>query len=228
MRRQGSGSWQFGHGDMGYLHTALFVRDVARLPVPSSADVPPRLAGDLPDHPDVLPSGEPEAGQQWLLWWRRLVGQAVREENQRVAHQPGPDVQDQLRQRFAGREDVFDPPDFGSLAGMQPLQAAASAAFAMWDQWSASQPPGLPEPQRFAWPLVREAAESTAAEFGIPVSDLHAYAHVLDVTGRWSYVAGPGCALCSTAVARDPSAARQLLRDVFSSGHGREAGLAGE
>jgi hypothetical protein len=225
MRRRGS--WQFGHGDMGYLHTALFVRDVTRLPVPSSADVPPLLAGDLPDHADVLRAGDQAAaGQQWILWWRRLVGQAVREESQRVAHEVGQDVQDHLRQRFAGREDVFDPPDFGSLAGTQPLQAAVIAGFAMWNQWSASQPPGRSEPQVFAWPLVRDAAESTAAEFGIQVSDLNAYAHVLDVTGMWSYVAGPGCVLCSTAVARDPSAARQLLRDVFRSGHGRETGLA--
>jgi hypothetical protein len=45
MHRQGSKSWRFGHGDMGYLHTALFVRDAARLPVAPSADIPPRLGG---------------------------------------------------------------------------------------------------------------------------------------------------------------------------------------
>jgi hypothetical protein len=228
MPQRGSGSWQFGHGDMGYLHTALFVRDAARLPVPPSADIPPRLAGDLPDCADVLPPGDQAAaGQQWILWWRRLVGQAVREERQRVAaHGPGQDMWDRLRERFAGREDVFDPPDFGSLADMNPLQSAVIATFAVWMQWPASPHRDRPEPQEFAWPLVREAAESTAADLGIPVSDLNAYAHVLDVTGMWSYVAGPGCALCSAAVARDKAAAGQLLREVFSSGHGPDAGLA--
>jgi hypothetical protein len=67
------------------------------------------------------------------------------------------------------------------------------------------------------WPVVRDAAEGTAAELGIPVGDLDAVAHVLDVTGSWSYLAGPGCALCSAAVAADPPAAGRLLHDVFAA-----------
>jgi len=78
----------------------------------------------------------------------------------------------------------------------------------------------------FAWPLVRDAAESTAADLGIPVGDVKGYADVLEVDGLWSYLAGPGCALCSAAVACDPLAAAGLLREVFSSGHGQAAGLA--
>jgi len=49
MRRSGSGSWRFGHGDMGYLPAALFVRDAARLPVAPAADISPRFAGEVPD-----------------------------------------------------------------------------------------------------------------------------------------------------------------------------------
>src|ERR1700679_989332 len=85
MHRQGSSSWRFGHGNMGYLHTALFVRDAAQLPVAPSADVPPRLIRDVPDYAGLLPPGQrAAAGQQWVIWWRRLVRQAVREARRSV------------------------------------------------------------------------------------------------------------------------------------------------
>ena len=231
MHRQGSGSWQFGHGDMGYLHTALFVRDAARLPVAPSADIPPRLARDVPDYTGLLPPGErAAAGKQWVIWWRRLVGQAAWEGRQSVTPLPaGTDPDDfeaHIRHRFAGREEVFDPPDFRSLAGMQPLQSAVTATFEFSHGWSSCEPGSAGEPEMFAWPLVRDAAESTAADLGIPVGDVKGYADVLEVDGLWSYMAGPGCALCSAAVACDPLAAAGLLREVFSSGHGRAARLA--
>jgi len=68
--------------------------------------------------------------------------------------------------------------------------------------------------------------ERTAADLGIPISDVNGYADVLEVEGLWSYLAGPGSALCSAALACDPLAAGRLLREIFSSGHGRAAGLA--
>ena len=129
-----------------------------------------------------------------------------------------------IRHRFGGREDVFDPPVFGSLSGMQPLLSAVTATFELSRQWSNAV--RAAEPEMFAWPLVREAAESTAADLGIPVGEVNGYADILEVEGEWSYLAGPGCALCSAAVACDPQAAARLLREIFSSGHGREAGLA--
>jgi hypothetical protein len=231
MHRQGTASWRFGHGDMGYLHTALFVRDAARLPVASSADIPPRLARDAPDCTDVLPPSErAAAGQQWVAWWRRLVGQAAREARQSwtpvpVGTDPG-DHQARIRHRFAGREDVFDSPGFESLASAQPLRSAVLGTFELSRGWSSYQP-GLPEgPERFAHWLVRDAAESTAADLGIPIADVHGHADVLEIEGMWSYLAGPGCALCSAAVACDPLAASRLLREVFRSGHGRAAVIA--
>jgi hypothetical protein len=229
MHRLGSRSWQFGHGDMGYLHTALFVRDAVRLPVPPSAGVPPRLTGDVPDCGGVLPPGErDEAARQWAAWWHRLVGQAVREARQRTAPLPAGTAPDDfeavIRHRFAGRHDVFDPPDFGSLAGTPGLRSAATAALELSRRWSQSQPDRTGGPEMFAMQLVRDAAQSTAAELGVPVGELSGYAHVLDVQGVWSYLAGPGCALCSVAAARDPVAASRLLGDVFSRGHSRGAG----
>jgi len=44
-----------------------------------------------------------------------------------------------------------------------------------------------------------------------------AVVHLLDVEGSWSYLADPGCALCSTAAAADPATADLLLRQVFGS-----------
>jgi hypothetical protein len=128
------------------------------------------------------------------------------------------DFEARIRHRFAGREDVFDPPDFGSLAGMQPLQSAVVATFKFSLGWPSHQPGIEEEPERFALQVVLDAAESTAADLGIPVDDLSGYAHVLEVEGSWSYLAGPGCALCSAAVAYDPVAAARLLREVFRSG----------
>jgi len=216
---------------MGYLHTALFVRDAARLPVAPSADIPPRLASDVPDHAGVLPPGErAAAGQQWVIWWRRLVGQAAREARQSVTSLPaGTDPDDfeaLIRHRFAGRDDVFDPPDFRSLAGMRLLQSAVTATYEVSCGCSSYEPGSTGKQKRFAWPLVRDAAERTAADLGIPVGDLKGYVDVLEVEGMWSYLAGPGCALCSAAVACDPVAAAGLLHEVFSSGHGGAARLA--
>jgi hypothetical protein len=224
MHRKGSPSWQFRHGDMGYLHTALLVRDAAGLPVAPSAEIPPPLAVEVPDCADILgPAERVAAGRQWVVWWHRLADQAVREARQSVTTLPaGIDPDDfnaRIRHRFAGREDVFDPPAFASLSGMEPLRSAVTATFGL----ARVQPEHRPgsaeeEPERFPWPTVNEAVQSSAAELGILVSELAGYANVLEVEGLWSYVAGPGCALCSEAVACDPTLAARLLREIFRSG----------
>lgn len=220
MYLQGSRSWQFGHGDMGYLHTALFVRDAARLPVPPSADVPPRLARGAPDFAGLLPPGQRAvAADQWVRWWRRLVRQAAREARQSWTPLPADinpeDFEARIWHRFAGRKEVFDPPDFKSLES--PLQSIVTATFESSSGWSSCGPGGV-EPERFAWRLVRDAAERAAADRGVPLGDVKGYADVLEVEGLWSYLAAPGCVLCSAAVACDPAAAEGLLRVVFGSG----------
>jgi hypothetical protein len=222
MRRYGSGSWSFGHGDMGYLHRALFARDAARLPVVPAPDVPPRLTGDVPDCADVLaPSDRAAAAEQWAAWWRRLVVQAVRE-GQRSGTLPPADLDDDfealIRHRFGGQQKVFDPPEFESLADMQPLRVAVTMTTTPWRVWSNHQANGSgKKPEQFPWHIVRDAAEGTASALGIPASELKGYAHLLQVDGLWSYLAGPGCALCSAGLARDPQAASKLLREIFSS-----------
>jgi len=44
----------------------------------------------------------------------------------------------------------------------------------------------------------------------------------LDVQGAWSYLAGPGYALCSPQLAAVPAAAAALLHEVFASWLGRD------
>ena len=229
MQRYGSASWRFGHGDMGYLHTALFVRDAARLPVAPAADIPPPLTGDVAESADVLgPDDRVVAGEQWVTWWHRLVCQAVRE-GQRSATPPPADLEDDfeavIRHRFAGQQEVFDPPGFDSLADMRPLRSAVTKTWASWCAWPGHQLGSRGErPAQFASPVVRDAVESTAAALGVPASELSGYVDVLEVKGLWSYLGAPGWALCSDSLACDPQAAARLLREVFSSGHGRAAG----
>jgi hypothetical protein len=73
-------------------------------------------------------------------------------------------------------------------------------------------------PEVFAYPIVREAAESTDAVLCIQASELSGYAHALEIASLGSYLAGPGYALCSAAIACDPQPAARLLREVFRSG----------
>jgi hypothetical protein len=216
MHKAGSASWRFGHGDQGYLQSALLVRDALQLPVSAADDIPPRLTGDVPDLRDLIPPADHEAaGQQWAIWWRRLVSQAAEEARRMWTAPPADDFEAVIRHRFAGRDEVFDPPEFESLAGAQPLRAAVRAVFA------------APRPQEnerghdeaeFAWAIVRDVAEHTAADLGVPIGDLAGNADVVKVEGLWWYLAGPGSVICSLSAARDPDTAADIVREVFRSG----------
>lgn len=231
MHVRGSDSWRFGYGSMGYLETALFVRDAARLPVAVGASVPPLRTGGAPDHSDVLAPGDRRtAAQQWLAWWHRLTGQAAAEGQRAMVPRPSADseqeFEDLIRFRFAGREDVFDPPEFRSLADLLPLHLAVTSTWQFEGPWSRSRPDRGHNRNLFAHPVIRAAAESTAAELGVPVGQMKGHAYVLDVTGQWSFMAGAGSALASAELASDPVAAAQLLREIFRSAAGPDAAQA--
>jgi len=208
--------------DAQFLHLALFIRDAAGLAVTRSDDVPPHLAGEVPGQAGALPGAEREAAAgQWVTWWRRLLAQAVREALRGNAPDGDQDPLARVQAIYAGREEVFDPPRFASLAGLPQLHPVAAAVYAHADRWWNTRERTVPqEGGAFAWRLVRDAAEDAAAELGIPIGDVTAATYMLDVDGPWSYLAAPGCALCSVAVAVDPPAARQLLHDVFTMGRG--------
>jgi hypothetical protein len=208
-----------------FLRLALFVRDAVGLAVERADDIPPHLAGELPRQPGVLTEAErgPAAGQ-WVTWWRRLLAQAVREAVRGNVPDGDQDPLAWVQAVYADREEVFDPPRFESLADLPQLQPVAAAVYAHADGWWSTREQAVPqEGGAFAWRLVRDAAEDAAVELGIPIGDVTAAAYVLDVEGSWSYLAEPGCALCSVAVAVDPPAARRLLHDVFTTGRGDPA-----
>ena len=224
MRFAGSKSWRFGHDDLDVLRRALFVRDAAMLPVTASVDVPPRLSGEIPVVPAVLPEADrAAAARQWLQWWRRMLDMAVREVSVRKAEDPSDDMTAEARMarlqaRAGWRRDVCDPPDFAGISEWPELRSAAAGTHSSYQAWS----PGVSRQSAadgrfFAWQVVNDAVHDAAASLGVPVSEMDAEAHVMPVEGQWSYIAGPGCGVCSDAVALDPVAASDLLRRLFMS-----------
>lgn len=215
----GRPSWRFGsgNGQCSDLHAALFARDAAGLGVPPSADVPPPLAaewlaGELPPGLAALTGTRlAAAAGQWLTWWRQLLAVKVRLVDSEPP--PGADVQTTLA--WAGslyRSEVFDPPDFDSLAWAPELRAAVAAS-----QAAGPRPRPKDRIGSFDYRIVRTIAEQSAADFGVSVDAVDATAHVLDVRGVWWHVAGPGCVLCSPAATTDPAVAAELLSAVFTS-----------
>jgi hypothetical protein len=225
MRYAGFPSWRFTEDDPQFLHLALFLRDATGLAVERSDDIPPHLAGELPDRPGVLPeAARGAAAGQWVTWWRRLLAQAVGEALRGNAPDGDQDPLAWMQMVYAGRKEVFDPPRFGSMADLPQLRPVTAALYAQADRWwSTREQTVTQEGGAFAWRLVRDAAKDAAAELDIPIGEVTAAVYVLDVEGSWSCPATPGCAPCSVAVATDPPAARRLLHDVFTTGRGDPA-----
>jgi hypothetical protein len=220
MRLAGSSSWRFEHDDLDILHHAVFVRDAAMLPVAGTAEVPPRLLRQ--DSAIAVGLSEVDRGvaaSDWLIWWRRMLDQAVREVRIRRAEDPARDAMTRLEARVSGRHEVCDPPDFASLRQMPELRAAAVATLPAYRAWRAgTSRPSASAEEPFAWQLVRDAAHEVAAGLGVPIDAMDAVAHVLDVDGLWSFVADAGCGACSVATSINTQAAAELLRELFISG----------
>jgi hypothetical protein len=231
VRFAGSKSWRFGHDDLDVLRRALFVRDAAMLPVSVSVDVPPRLSGDIPAASAVLAEADRAAAAlQWLQWWRRMLDLAVREESVRKAEEPSADMAAEGRMasvvaRTSWRHEVCDPPDYAGISAWPELRSAAAGTHSAYQAW-AHQASGheTAEGRFFPWQLVSDAVQHAAASLGVPASEMDAVAHVVPVEGQWSFIAGPGCGVCSDAVALDPVAASDLLRRLFMSAFPGAAG----
>jgi hypothetical protein len=208
-------SWRFSADNSQLLHLALFVRDAAMLDIRPSPDMPPQLAWDLPPHQSVVPAGQRAAAvMQWTEWWRRLLDYEVNEARESEFERDD-DAAYRAEMMASRHSDVFDPPDFESLAGTPVLQTAVRATFG-----AGLERYNEPSGQRlasFPWDTVRNAAESTAHERGVPLSRMRAVVHLLEVRGLWSYIAAPGLALCSSSIAADHDTASAFLQEVFSS-----------
>ena len=205
---------------MDILHHALFVRDAAMLPVAGSVEVPPPLIGEVSAGPFGLSERDRGiAAGDWLIWWRRMLDQAVREVVTRRAEDPAQDSLTQLLARVAGRHDICDPPDFGGLSQTPELRAAAVATLPAYRAWCLGRnSQSAPGEEQFGWQLVRDAAHDVAGRLGVSLAEMDAVAHVLDVEGLWYYVAGPRCGACSVATSVDLATAPEFLGELFVSG----------
>jgi hypothetical protein len=176
-----------------FLHLALFVRDATGLAVERADEIPPQLAWKLPGQPGATTETEREmAARQWVTWWRRLLAQAVREALRGNAPDGDRDPIAWVRAIYAGREEVFDPPRFGSLADLPQLQPVAGAVFAHADRWWNTRERTVPqEGGAFAWELVRDAARGRRGRAGYPDRRRHCWRVR---AGRGGLVVAPGCA----------------------------------
>jgi hypothetical protein len=225
-----SASWRFRQADSQFLHLALFARDAAGLAIRPSVEIPLRLTWEFATYGVVIDAGQRAmAATQWVEWWGWLLACAV-DDAKRSEDESGYEVMDRLRLMAERQTRAFDPPEFQSLASTPALQNAVIATFDEGlDYFNRSRPDAWhgTTAEFFGWEVVRNAAESVAAEQGVPLSDLRAVVYVLDVEGRWSYLAAPGCALCSTSLAADANAAGLLLHDVFVSASSQDLVLQG-
>jgi hypothetical protein len=214
MQVAGRPSWRFEENDGGDLHQALFIRDAAGLGLSAAPDIPPPLLMAL-DRPPRGAGRAAAAADQWVAWWRRLVEFQADEVQPPHRRAPAEDMHGWLRAKAERHAAVFDPPDFASLASTPELQAVATETFPDAQRLPRHEP-RIP-PGAFDYQVVRAAAEAAGHEFGVSPDEIDGAVQVLDVQGAWSFLAGPGYALCSSAVAADPQAAAQLLRAVFAS-----------
>lgn len=217
MRRAGSESWRFAHDIDQTLHALLYVRDALGLDVAEAIDIPPRLAGDVPDRASLLGAeARRDAAQDWPAWWHDAVAAQARTQ----LEPPGANTEARLREAAARHRLVADPPEWSSLSARPALRHAARDLYVEACRWfnPASQP-FLPPARRdvFAWELVRDVAEATAVEHGVSVGVINGCALVLIVEGSWWELVSPGVALCSVAATTNPDSTVAILREVLTS-----------
>lgn len=216
MELTGTTSWRFEESARAHLpHVALFVRDAVGLPVMPGPAVPPRSAGTVPDHRDLLREDQRrDAGRQWAGWWTAVMDLEVLPEQ---PPDPGSPTSPGLRTQ---REGAGSPPDFAALSDRPALQRAVIETFAEAHRRLGQRRhdvPAGPQPC-FPYRLVRQVAEDVAFDRSVDVADVRARAVVLDVEGSWWHLLAPGSVACSRAASAEPETAQLLLRQAFESG----------
>lgn len=206
----GAPSWRFEESARDdLLHLALFVRDAVGIPVAPGPAAPPRLAGSVPDHRDLLGEDERQAaGRQWDSWWTDVLGVQGQSHEALDA--------DAVRAQGLRRERVGCPPDFAALADRPALHRAVADCWPQARHWLARRS----DRSRgcFDDRLVRQIAEDVAFDHSVDVGAVRGRAVVLDVEGSWWHVLSPGAVVCSTAATADHETAQLVLRRAFESG----------
>jgi hypothetical protein len=221
MFKVGGESWRIGIGGDQAVHSLLFIRDVCRL-TPSGADVPPPLAGELPEvELDLSAHQRAEMSSAWLDWWRRFVH--VEGATERGEFSRGVDPSQGRVQQQAAELEVFDPPEFMTLGDSDPLQEAARRVSTRALRWgSENRPPrstrrGAPE-RKASWLAQKAVAESVIEEYQVSPGRVSAGVIVLAVSGRWSNIPEPGVLLCSDEFLEDADLFLPALKRTFETG----------
>jgi hypothetical protein len=212
MYRAEHSTWHFSQGVEELTNALLYVRDVTGLEPTHMPNIPPHLAGRLPNWHDKLDTAtRAQASAEWPRWWRAVLDYEIRVHLSRSADQ---------RARLAELRNIADPPAFGSLADCPALRKAAQTAFADACRWVAGERDKLfsdDGQSLFGWHLIREVAEEVAIRRGVQPGQLRGCVVVLFVEGGWSVKLGSGAMACSVMTAQDPVAARDTVRTAFES-----------
>jgi hypothetical protein len=177
--------------------------------------MPPRLAGTVPDHRDLLREDQrQEAGRQWAGWWTAVMGLEVRP--QQV---PDPELPTFPGLR-AQRERTGSPPDFAALSDRPALHRAVIETSREAHRWVGRRRHAVPADRQGCFPyrLVRQVAEDVAFDRSVDLGDVRASAVVLDVEGSWWHLLAPGAVACSLAATAEAETAQLVLRRAFESG----------
>jgi hypothetical protein len=217
VRVAGRPSWRFSEKADAMQHAALYVRDAAGLDVPGAPDLPPPLAGVVPDRRSTLEPGlRSAAAAQWRRWWRDVLAWTG-EEHDPAGH---PDLADWAGERERGLHRIGAPPDFDGLRDRPELREAVVALYAEGRDW-ADEPLRRSRPPEgtacFPYDAIRRCAEDVIADRRVSPEDVSARAFLLAVQGPWWSVVAPGVLLCAQATLDDATATERALWAAFAS-----------
>ena len=183
--RRTSLPWKSDTARMGYLETALFVRDAARLPVAAGLTSRPCYRGPCP----LLRLLAPERPRDCRAAVGGLVctgssGKRLPKASgprfpRPVAADPAQEHAAAVRRRFAGRDGVFDPPETRSLARLRPLHRSSPRP-GLRPAWSRGPAARQAQDARvLARPVVRDVAGAPRPTSVSRIGDITGDAYVL-------------------------------------------------
>ena len=208
MHVAGKPSWQVIEeaGDL-WLHHALFVRDA--LGLETVGQEVPELLGIVGDRSGLVhDSAIREVSHAWSTWWTDITT------SRRVLQSESVSPDDHFEELGFWDEETM-PSDPTLRCAIRATQSDV----ALWlrgqrledrDRRRASHPDGRSR-------LTASAAEATAEQLGVPISDLRASVRIIMVQGIWWECPAPASLLCSPAARDDRDAWSQAVSRTLAS-----------
>jgi hypothetical protein len=209
----GAGSWRLKVTDSDVAERALFVRDALGLTVAPTDDLPPALAGPVPDSRGALSDRDrPAASEQWGQWWRKILDI---EFGVNRSLEPSPSGRAAL-EVLGELRTVSDPPEFSALAQTPQLRSAVRATFGDALRWQRNRHPLRPD-AALEWSVIKRAVDDVAFDRDVRVDALRGAIVVLPLAVPWWRRVGPGQVLCSELSAHDPQTNYRIAYEAFAS-----------